>query len=558
MAEASDRLAAWWYSLRYQPPRQLLGRVRYTLGWRLYPRFPAAVRAWCEPAARSCRPRPDFSWPAGAPATTAPEPAEPPDWHPSGRSLLSLFQLHYFDWAPHTPRERLLRQIDSWIAANPPGAWPSWHPYPASLRIVNWIRSLGPTMPEAVARSVATQAAFLERNLEFHLGGNHLLENLRALLAAGFRFDGPAAQRWRRRGLDLLLAELNEQVLTDGGHYERAPYYHLRMTNLVADAIALLSGANLPVPPQLRDACERMTGFHRALRHPDGSFPLFHDSIEPDPAPPPPASAPLSFPASGYYILESPHGRLLADYGAPGAEPNPAHHHAGIFSFELSAGSTRIVTDSGTETYDPGPRRDQLRSTAAHSTVRVDGQDQFQPWGGFRVGRRAWVSTVQEIRAPRFQVISASHDGYRRLGVEHRRTILCLPDLGWLVVDDLLGAGQHHFESFLHFAPGLEPSLEAGLLCLRPLGWAVVPFGASAPPEIISDACSPRLGVSEPSRTLVLRGDVPLPTRTGYFLGPQPVSISTQPDRIWLEGPAGTIAIQIDPAMVRPVEVRYN
>ena len=558
MAEGSDRLAAWWYSLRYQTGRQLLGRGRYALGWRLYPRFPGAVRAWCEPAARSCHLRPDFSWPVAAPATTALEPSEPLDWHPSGRSLLSLFQLHYFDWAPHTPRERLLRQIDSWIAANPPGAWPSWHPYPTSLRIVNWIRALGPTMPEGVAASVAIQAAFLKRNLEFHLGGNHLLENLRALLAAGLLFDGAAPQRWRRLALDLLLTELDEQVLPDGGHYERAPYYHLRMTHLVDDAIALLSGAGRPVPPRLRDACERMTAFHRALRHPDGSLPLFQDSIEPDPTPQPPASAPLSFPASGYYILESPHGRLLADYGAPGAEPNPAHQHAGVFSFELSAGSTRVVTDSGTETYETGSARDHLRSTAAHSTIRVDGQDQFQVWGGFRVGRRAWVSAVQEIREPHFQVISASHDGYRHLGVEHRRTILCLPDLGWFIVDDLLGAGEHHFESFLHFAPGLEPSLQYGLLCLRPLGWAVVPFGNIAPLEVIPDTCSPRLGVSEPSRTLVLRGASPLPARAGYFLGLSPVRITSKPDSVWLETPAGTIAIQIDPAMVRPVEVRYN
>jgi hypothetical protein len=553
----ADRLSAYWASLRYQIPRQILGRLRYALGWQIYPRFPSLVRLWCEWAARSCRPRRDFRWPAAPARHAAPEPAH---WNPAGGSLLALFQLHYFDWAPGSDSLRLSRQVESWIAANPPGSWPSWHPYPTSLRIGNWIRAFGGGMPPPVASSLAAQAVFLESNLEFHLGGNHLLENARALLAAGLFFEGGPASRWKALGLRLLLSEVEEQVLSDGGHCERSPCYHLRMTHLVAECSALLRAAGLLVPEPLAAAEHRMTLFHRALRHQDGRLPLFHDSLQPDPDPQPPAPAPLSFPASGYYILEGPQGRLIADYGAPGASPNPGHQHAGIFSFEISAGPRLVTVDSGTVTYDPGPDRDRLRSTAAHNTVRVDGQDQFQLWGAFRVGRRAWISPVREIREPSFEVVSASHNGYRRLGVGHRRTIVHLPGWGWLIVDDLAGRGSRRVENFLHLAPGLDPVLEEDRVCLRPLGWTILPFGHAAPLDLLADTYAPRLGVLEPSRTLVLRPASELPLRCGYFLGPRPVARLETPAAalLRLEGPAGVLEVQIDPAMFLPVEVRYN
>ena len=94
-------LTAYYHSLRYQPLRQILARVRFEMAWRLYP-----------------RPRPDAGW------------------NPPGQSLLARFQLHYFDWAPGSDRATLERGIEGWIAANPPGSFPGWHPYPTSLRIV--------------------------------------------------------------------------------------------------------------------------------------------------------------------------------------------------------------------------------------------------------------------------------------------------------------------------------------------------------------------------------------------------------------------------------------
>ncbi|MBI3693582.1 MAG: alginate lyase family protein, partial [Acidobacteria bacterium] len=342
--------------------------------------------------------------------------------------------------------------------------------------------------------------------------------------------------------------ELDEQVLPDGGHFERSPYYHVRMTALVKDVIDLLAAAGSDVPPALSRAAEKMEAFHRALRHQDGSLPLFHDGLgTSDPVPP--AAAPLSFPASGYYILEGPQGRLIADYGAPGSCYNPGHQHAGIFSFEISSGPRRVVVDTGTPTYEPGPERDRLRSTAAHNTVRVGGRDQFEVWSGFRVGRRAWVRDAQERREQKFELLSAAHDGYRRLGVEHRRTIVSVPGAGWLIVDDLTGRGSHRLESFLHLGPGVTPELSDGRACLLPLGWTLLPFGLAAPPERIFDTYSPAAGLREPSETLILRAGPELPCRFGYWLGPFPAV------RLIWDGPH---LVRLETSDGDSIEVGYN
>ncbi len=588
MKRALERLSAYWYSLRYQRATQVSSRLRYWLAWKIYGRFPSAVATYCELAARACRTNPDSFSPRPAIAGSSGgtnrflllnetvDFNNPIDWNPPGRSLLWLFHLHYFDWAQACDAETLSRQIESWIDSNPPGSWPGWHPYPTSLRIVNWMRALPGVLhlrnqkePRSstsascfatrIEESLAQQAAFLEINLEYHLGGNHLFENARALLMAGLYFEGAPARRWRAAGLDLLRAEISEQVLPDGGHYERSPYYHARVTDLLEDVIQTLADRDCPIPSDLTEAAARMASFRCALRHQDGSLPLFHDSLGPEPpnglAPSDPSA---SFPFTGYYILQGSQGRLIADYGAPGVSPNPGHQHAGIFSYEISNARGRIVVDSGTATYDPGPGRDRLRATPAHNTVCVDGLDQFQVWHGFRAGRRAWVGSVVEIRRPDYEILSASHNGYRRLGVEHRRSIVHLAGAGWLVVDDLLGRKRRHLESFVHFAPEMALEIHGFRVCLEPLGWALVVFGLDAPPAVRPDFFSPAVGVVQPSKTLVLQAEAHLPFRFGYWLGCDASVAWDGSGRVQIEAADRRVAVQLGPIGNVAFEVRYN
>jgi uncharacterized heparinase superfamily protein len=101
----------------------------------------------------------------------------------------------------------------------------------------------------------------------------------------------------------------------------------------------------------------------------------------------------------------------------PGHRPDvlPAHGHGDILGFEWTVAGRRLVVDTGVFEYAPGERRRKSRSTEAHNTVTVDGADQCEFYGEFRVARRARVTVERaDVGGGRIEV-TASHDGFTRL-----------------------------------------------------------------------------------------------------------------------------------------------
>src|SRR5690554_4031406 len=98
-------------------------------------------------------------------------------------------------------------------------------PYPVSLRVMNVIRFLHQQQQPDVKLQqwIYGEINYLSKNLEYHLLGNHLLENGFAVLMAGYYFDQP---HWIQIAEKLLKAELEEQILEDGAHFELSPMYH--------------------------------------------------------------------------------------------------------------------------------------------------------------------------------------------------------------------------------------------------------------------------------------------------------------------------------------------
>ena len=157
------------------------------------------------------------------------------------KSKLWRYNLHYFDYLhwPVYPAAMKAQLIDSWIAANPATAGDGWEPYPVSLRVVNWIKawlsvSWAQALPQHWLDSLATQLAWLEQRLEYHLLANHLLKNGKALFFGGVFFTGPEADRWRGCGLQILLREADEQILPDGGHIRAQPDVSLHRAGRLA------------------------------------------------------------------------------------------------------------------------------------------------------------------------------------------------------------------------------------------------------------------------------------------------------------------------------------
>ena len=409
----------------------------------------------------------------------------PIDWFPASATQLWKYNLHYFDYTEMLAvRYRESRDVQafqafrrlakSWMDACPVATPLAWDPYPISLRITNWIKAyawFAPALAEEepfavrLRQSIWSQARFLEDNLEYHLLGNHLIENGRALLFAGLFFQGETARRWRDRGIQILDAELAEQFLADGGHYERSPMYHQIMLHLYDDVIDVLARQGETPPAMWRSSVERMRRWLQAMVHPDGEIALFNDAAFKIAGSPLKqiGDAPLQdgFQAlleSGYFIFRDKQaGNYLAlDCGPLGPDYQPGHGPSDTLSYELSLGGRRFIVDAGVSNYyGDQARRHYDRSTMAHNTVMIDGQEQSEVWGRFRVARRAYPLDVRHHVDDGLTYVIGSHTGYRRLPGKptHRRWVGWIDRRFWVIVDRIDGDGEHRLENFLHFHP---------------------------------------------------------------------------------------------------------
>lgn len=103
--------------------------------------------------------------------------------------------------------------IGRWVAENPPVRGNGWEAYPLSLQIVNWIEWAwaGNDLPPGGVESLALQARYLRKRLEWHILRNHLLANAKALIFAGLFFEGPEAEGWLATEASIFSRQLAEQ-----------------------------------------------------------------------------------------------------------------------------------------------------------------------------------------------------------------------------------------------------------------------------------------------------------------------------------------------------------
>ena len=525
----------YFHTVRHLRPIQVLGR------------------AWV----RAHRPRPDMSpappvrRPSGPwrmPARRAPIMVGPDTvrllnvtrtissrlaWSDVSSPALWLYHLHYFDDL-HAHGAALRRAwhgplVSRWIAENPPGQAPGWDPYPLSLRIVSWIKWClsGAHPPPTLNDSLAAQARSLRGRLEYHLLGNHLLVNAKALLFAGLYFRGPEADAWAAKGAGVLTAQLREQILADGGHFERSPMYHALVLEDGLDVLNLLrrydcGGALVELRANLMERLPAMRRWLEVMCHPDGEIALFNDAaagIAPTRheldlyaqrlglgTAPTVGPGLEHLPDTGYVRLQQGDAVVWMDVGEVGPDYIPGHAHADTLSIEMSVAGARIVVNGGTSRYGTGPWRLAERSTAAHSTVEVDGQSSSEVWSGFRVARRARPMGLQVREGPSGLHVECAHDGYRRLPgrVTHHRAISLTPER--LDIRDRLEGRPSRATARFHLHPEARVSLsEEGQLArletpARAIHWRI--RGAVARVEPAS--WHPEFGASQPSACLTM------------------------------------------------------
>ena len=298
-------------------------------------------------------------------------------------------------------REYCLR----WMDDNEDGTGDGWHPYTISLRLTNlWICMDGfgeifrkdEEFAQKLGDSMYAQYLHLQKKLELHLLGNHYLENLKAVMLGALYFKEPGVyDDYKSR----LREELEEQILPDGMHYERSPMYHKIVLEDLMRAAKGVEKADRLFYEELGKKIKKMADVMYSLEDGMGQTPLFNDSgdnvarsmvsllaalreefgITPD--------YKASFTDAGYYCLRSGDVKVLLDAGAIAPDYMPGHGHCDGLSFELSRQGRPVFVNSGTGMYQ-GALRGYFRSTAAHNTVMIDGEEQSECWGEHRVARR--------------------------------------------------------------------------------------------------------------------------------------------------------------------------
>lgn len=474
-----------------------------------------------------------------------------PPWNFTEHGLLWQFHLHYFDYACHLAAafeatqdneywEAFRRLVRSWIESNPTGTEVAWHPYVISVRLPNWIQayqafsapiSSDPDFARRLRESCEDQVNFLRRNLEYDVTGNHLIKNARALIIAGAFFDGRYGQSLSRRGRGLLLKQLREQVLGDGGHYERSPLYHAQVLIDGLDCLKFVSDDD-EARSELRDLLRPMPRFLVAMTHEDGALGLFNDCVEhPDGLSvrdlnqlvTTSVGAPeithhqkthlsftaLTFPESGYVRVDAAEHRLLFDGGPLGPAHLMAHGHCDTLSFELSVAGLRLIVNSGTYRYEAGKWRDAFRGTAAHNTVQIGHEEQSAIWKSFRVGRRAEPDPVAIELPDEALVIRGSFKGFNENRIRHVRSIFVMPGPVWVIVDSVVSAKRDERLNAcnrLHIHPAarvqVDPGLKGQSWIYGNSGASIAVLSISGQQEFEQGWYSPALGLKQPSTVI--------------------------------------------------------
>jgi len=304
-------------------------------------------------------------------------------------------------------------------------------PYPTSLRIMNFIKVINQYQSDKIETVLINDINRLFHSLEYHLLGNHLLENAFALYFGAHIF--PEEEKLVQRSIKLLKEQLEEQILEDGGHYERSFMYHQIILGRLLESISLSEANpkvwNIDFVNFLKEKAQRMVSWMLTMSDNGKIFQRFNDSVE---GISPTTSELIKFSNklglvptkliklsdSGYRVLKETNLLITTNVGSITPSYQPGHSHADSLSFTLHLEDKPIIVDPGISTYENSNQRNLERSTSYHNTVSIQEKNNNEVWSAFRVGRRAKINLIEDSS----QNLEAEHNGYRYLNSTHRRS----------------------------------------------------------------------------------------------------------------------------------------
>lgn len=441
-------------------------------------------------------------------------------------------------------------------------------------------------------KALLLHARYILDNLEDGpVRGNHYLSDLAGLYLCGLGLpELREAPGWREFGRESLVSEMRRQVTVEGLDYEASLSYHAFATEMFLFPALLGAEKGDPFPAPYLEKLEKMLQAAAILIRPDGTLPQIGDnddgrflifsqyhrprrdwrplmalgaflfrrpewlplagdawvegawvlggpfvrwrqSLSPRSGGPFPPFRSHAFAEAGVYQLGAGPVQMVVDAGGVGQGGNGGHAHNDTLAFDLFAFGREILPDRGTGVYTPDlALRSRFRSTRAHNTIRVDGEEMNPfPEEPFRLIPADSPRVLRWRLGERYAYLRAEHSGYRRLpgGVVHRRAILLDRAKGVFRIEDRLeGEGWHRFEGSFHLAPGWSAAAgEEGWTALDAEGrteirftWIRRPAGGRL--RVEEDLHSPSYGVTRKAWTVRAEWEGEAPCTIRYALMP--------------------------------------
>ena len=292
------------------------------------------------------------------------------DWNYKGYGKLWTYNLNYFDFLNQKEMSKEIGKylIDNFIE-NEKVLKDGKEPYPISLRGINWVKFLSKNNVKdfRIDKILYQNYYTLLKNLEYHLLGNHLLENAFSLLFGAYYFQD---ENLYNKSKYLLISELNEQVLKDGAHFELSPMYHQIILSRLLDSIHLIklnNNGKKMIFYCLIAKASLMVSWLRNVTYTNGEIPMVND-----------ATLTLHHNQMNSFLMQR-----IRNYSSANTlyqiqvieklklrtmsyllmlvmwvpDYQPGHAHSDTFNFELIKGGNPIFVDRGISTYEKSSDR---------------------------------------------------------------------------------------------------------------------------------------------------------------------------------------------------------
>jgi len=387
------------------------------------------------------------------------------DWNYNQYGKLWTYNLNYFDFLNQKEMTKSIgvSLIEDFIK-NDLVLKDAKEPYPTSLRTINWVKFLSKNSISnaSINQYLYNHYQILLYNLEYHLLGNHLLENAFSLFFGGYYFSDTVLSK---KAESLLRAELSEQLLEDGAHFELSPMYHQILLHRLLDCINLAEKNKKESESEfvvfLKDKALKMLAWLETITFNNGSIPMVNDSAYQIAMPSQQLFkyakrlnlqwSKVKLSDSGYRKFTMQNSEIFMDVGQLGVSYQLGHAHADTFNFIFYENNQPIIVDTGVSTYEINDTRESERSTASHNTITINDLNSSQVWSGFRVSKRAKVNLSIDSEF----VVEASHNGCENL--KHNR--LFSVDNNIFTIEDKVPSNVEA-KAYLHLHPDCKLNID--------------------------------------------------------------------------------------------------